>query len=422
MKKSKVMKITAIAVVIVLIAGAVIWKMLGIRAEGEENQGTTQIDTSKWDTENRVNIVYDEDGVPVPVPKGYTASSVLREFDGEGNKTKDGERTVNTGFVIYEGEEDIISDATKAMEEGEEKNQAIENDIYNAQTTRNQWVWVPVPNIDDIYYTDENGKKHGQLWEFSETGRTKINNSSTDYREPDIPTNHDYSSWLPDGFPEKTKTSLIYEVTQEFENTISSIKNYGGFYIGRYETGDLSKQKLKVIKGNTDISFQSWYTIYRKSKAIVQNENGNVRTNMIWGSLWDQTLEWLVQSGNKTYTQMVDSTSWGNHINSTFEFRDKNGDIVTKQGGYDYYGGFSKRIPTGSTEYTKANNIYDMAGNACEMLVGRSLVGGHFTYTGSNYSVSRRGVNNFEPYKAITGLTARYTCDALHKVIVSSNV
>ena len=186
MKKSKVMKITAIAVVIVLIAGAVIWKMLGIRAEGTENQGTTQIDTSKWDTENRVNIVYDEDGVPVPVPKGYTASSILREFDGEGNKTKDGERTVNTGFVIYEGEEDIISDVTKAMEDGEEKNQAIENDIYNAQTTRNQWVWVPVENMDDIYFTYEDGKKYGQLWNFSDTGRTKIEYSSTRYREPDV--------------------------------------------------------------------------------------------------------------------------------------------------------------------------------------------------------------------------------------------
>ncbi len=390
MKKSKVMKITAIAVVIVLIAGAVIWKMLGIRAEGTENQGTTQIDTSKWDTENRVNIVYDEDGVPVPVPKGYTASSILREFDGEGNKTKDGERTVNTGFVIYEGEEDIISDETKAMEDGEEKNQAIENDIYNAQTTRNQWVWVPVENMSDIYYVGEDGRKHGQLWAFSETGRTKIEYSSTGYREPDIADDYDTFEYLPKLFTEGKQTDLNDELQKEFEYTVNSIERYGGFYIGRYETGELKTQKAKVVKGNIDIYGPTWYGSYRKCKEITKNKN--VITSIIWGSLWDQTLEWIVctkftdEYGNKDYSKVgSDSSSWGNYINSTFEYKKTDGSIVKKE-----KANRSIIIPTGSTEYTNVNNIYDMAGNILDLTLetyynSRSFRGGYYYSDGAGY-------------------------------------
>ena len=93
---------------------------------------------------------------------------------------------------------------------------------------------------------------------------------------------------------------------------------------------------------------------------------------MILGSLWDETIEWLVKSGatnsegtTLTY-QLVgsDSTTWGNYKNATFKYiapnsekpeatENKNANSIT-------------RIPTGSAEYTKANNIYDMAGNAAE--------------------------------------------------------
>lgn len=425
MKKSKVMKITAIAVVIVLIAGAVIWKMLGIRAEGEENQGTTQIDTSKWDTENRVNIVYDEDGVPVPVPKGYTASSILREFDGEGNKTKDGERTVNTGFVIYEGEEDIISDATKAMEEGEEKNQAIENDIYNAQTTRNQWVWVPVENMSDIYFIYEDGKKYGQLWDFTDTGRTKrIRSQYSGYSEPHVIRSYwnntnDDSANLYKRLSEETMTSLNLELQDDFENTIASIEKYGGFYIGRYELGDLSKQKVKLVKGNTDIDRQNWYTLYRKSKAIFQKENENVRTSIIWGSLWDHTLEWLVNTkftdadGNKDYSKVAsDSTSWGNYANSTFTYKNENGNISTKSQGDKIM------IPTGSTEYTNANNIYDLAGNVRDWTLsgGRDYRGGYSQSQGS--SSPAREYGTMAPYSNKLGYSdIRSTNYALCEIV-----
>ena len=357
MKKRKIMTITAIALIIVIVAGAVIWKMLGIRAEGE----STQIDTSKWDTENRVNIVYDTEGVPVPVPKGYTASSL------------DDEHTVNTGFVIYEGEEAVT-----------------EENKDSAQRERNQWVWVPVTNVSDIYYIS-NGLKRGRMRYYTSY-----------YSEPGI-VSSDVSDYLSCYLAEENQIDLNDELQREFESTLNSIERYGGFYIGRYECSkpNYNNGKLKTVRMVYPLQ-NSWYTIYRDSKTIKENENKNVITNMIWGCLWDHTLNWFITSGNKTYNEIINSTSWGNYENVTFEYKDLSGNIVTK----DRW----KSIPTGSTEYTKANNIYDMAGNVWEWTLSgyfrdRTLRGGtYYDYEGRKGSV--RSYWNYWPAYSAGGQSA----------------
>lgn len=100
------------------------------------------------------------------------------------------------------------------------------------------------------------------------------------------------------------------------------------------------------------------------NEGTTQNGNNtkddNVETSMIWGCLWDETLQWLIDSGNKTNSEIKNSTSWGNYKNSTFEYTDTNENILTK------LQNTSIKIPSGSTAYTKANNIYDMGGNVYE--------------------------------------------------------
>ena len=86
------------------------------------------------------------------------------------------------------------------------------------------------------------------------------------------------------------------QLETEFNNMIASVEKYGGFYIGRYETGNLSQEKLSVIKNNKDINNQTWYTIYKKAKGIAVNDN--VTSTMIWGSQWDATMRWMYNSGN----------------------------------------------------------------------------------------------------------------------------
>ena len=138
---------------------------------------------------------------------------------------------------------------------------------------------------------------------------------------------------------------------------IESVDTYGGFYIGRYETGNINQDTPVVQKGNTNISSQTWYNMYKRCKNI-RGANTNVVTGMIWGNQWDRTLMWLIETGSKTKEEIADdSTSWGNYNNATFEYVNSSGSTATKNENS------STRIPTGNAEYTKANNIYDLAGN-----------------------------------------------------------
>ena len=52
---------------------------------------------------------------------------------------------------------------------------------------------------------------------------------------------------------------------------IESVDTYGGFYIGRYETGNLAESpntKPVVVKGNSSICNVNWYYQYQNSKLI----------------------------------------------------------------------------------------------------------------------------------------------------------
>ena len=155
-----------------------------------------------------------------------------------------------------------------------------------------------------------------------------------------------------------TRDKFLKEMQQSFYEMVKSVDTYGGFYIGRYETGNLSKNVPVVVKMNTDIASQTWYNMYKRSKRI-SGLNENVITNMVWGIQFDEVLKWLIDTGSKTNEEVAkDSTSWGNYSNATFEYTNTSGGTSTKSS--------STRIPTGSSEYTNANNIYDLAGNVWE--------------------------------------------------------
>ena len=173
---------------------------------------------------------------------------------------------------------------------------------------------------------------------------------------------------------------------------IESVEKYGGYYIGRYETGDLNKEQAVVVKGNTNIASQTWYTMYKKCKEL--EESNTVRTGMIWGNQFDRTLMWLIESGNKTKEEVIkDSKTWGNYSNATFEYTNSSGSTVTKNENS------SIRIPSGSSEYTKANNIYDIAGNAWDRTMeaysadNRVFRGGYYGYYGDDNPASFRFFN-----------------------------
>ena len=326
----------------------------------KENSAVLQATKSSANAINLENNEYmhveeDASGDKIPVPNGYVGSSVA------------GENEIDTGYVIYEGEESVT-----------------DSNVAEAQKNRNQYVWVPVPDISKFYGIDSNGKKWGKIYQFttrtnssslfdeitgtypynwSESNGVMTISSKTGRREPDVvpkagSTGYDMDSRLKTlGLGAKTTHEFLNQLEKEFNNMVASVEKYGGFYIGRYETGNINQETPVIRKGNTSINSQTWYNMYKRCKNI-KGTNTNVVTGMIWGNQWDRTLMWLIETGNKTKEQITDdSTSWGNYYNATFEYVNSSGSVATKNEGS------STRIPTGSSEYTKANNIYDLAGN-----------------------------------------------------------
>ena len=310
----------------------------GSETTPEEPEGCPAEEFEKWNgtSDEKVNAVQSTDTTPitVPVPKGYTASKVT------------GETTVEDGFVIYEGEEEV-NDTNKDT----------------AQTTRNQFVWVPVANPSEMYGRDENCKKWGKLYDFDENGITPYNwtekngvmsiTNATGNCEPDVVSS------------DSSNSVTLTQLETEFNSMIASVEKYGGFYIGRYETGNLKEAEAVVVKNNSDINNQTWYTMYNKSKGVAVNSN--VTTSMIWGCQWDAVMRWMYNSGDaekKKYT--YDSTGKGNYSGS--------------------------KKATGSDSAYAVNNIYDMAGNVLDWTI-EALITGNRVYRGGDCF----GDSNFHP-------------------------
>ena len=108
-----------------------------------------------------------------------------------------------------------------------------------------------------------------------------------------------------------SRNEFLQEMRETFHEMLVSVKTYGGFYIGRYETGNLSSKVPVVRKGNSVISGTQWYRMYKSCKNL-QGNNKKVKTEMIWGIQWDETVKWLVDSGDKTNSQIVHSKDFGN--------------------------------------------------------------------------------------------------------------
>ena len=396
MKNKKRVISVIIAIAILLVVVGTVLAVTGIsnnikeeKAQVVEEQTESKASEIVLENNKYMHVETDASGDKVPVPNGFVGSKAA------------GENEIDTGFVIYEGEEEVT-----------------DSNVQTAQTTRNQYVWVPVPDTSKFYGTDANGKSWGKIYNFTtgtnssntfdEVTGTYANNwsesngvmsisSSTSYREPDVLRERDTPYYLRRyGVSEDSMLDFLLRQQTDFKKMINSVEKYGGFYIGRYETGDLNQEVAVVQKGNTNIASQTWYAMYEKSKTLSDNNN-NIETGMIWGNQWDRTLMWLMECNAKDETTgkskeevIRDSTSWGNYNNATFTYTNSSGSTATKNSG------ISTRIPTGSTEYTKANNIYDLAGNMCDWTMEarrtsyRVCRGGGYYYVGTNYPASDR--------------------------------
>lgn len=104
--------------------------------------------------------------------------------------------------------------------------------------------------------------------------------------------------------------------------------------------------------------------------SVAKSYNSTLNSSIPTGAVWDRTLGWIYETGNKTLSELViDSKSWGNYHD----------DIYTSP--------FSEMYNTGSMSHTVANNIYDLAGNLFELTTEETMANGiHSVYRGGDYS------------------------------------
>ena len=397
--KKTVVKVVSIIIVLAIIVGvaiAVTYNQNVMLADNEKMEEQEETRELVLEDNEYMHVETDASGDEVPVPNGFVGSSVS------------GENEIDTGFVIYEGEEEVT-----------------ESNVQTAQTSRNQYVWIPVEDISKFYGTDANGKSWGKIYNYTTgtntsstfdevTGTYAYNWSETNgvmsitrtsgsnsYREPDVLRDYDTPFYLRTyKVSEDSQLDFLLRQQTDFKKMINSVEKYGGFYIGRYETGVLNQEVAVVQKGRTNIASQIWYAMYEKCKTLSDNNN-NIETGMIWGNQWDRTMMWLMECNaenpetGKTKEEVISaSTSWGNYSNATFTYTNSSGGTSTKNSGSGVI------IPTGSAEYTKANNIYDLAGNVREWTMeanftnNRVMRGGSYFNTGSTYPARNRDYDN----------------------------
>ncbi|MCX8075030.1 MAG: hypothetical protein N2749_05540 [Clostridia bacterium] len=211
-------------------------------------------------------------------------------------------------------------------------------------------------------------------------------------------TNVPYSKWC--------TTSIAYNDAGISDDTVPSGFNvnnitttYKGFYIARYEASfDYNLGSIRVAsKKSTNTTLTDWSSTrnatyngylwnwinYTEAKTYSENMASSygynttlVGTNLITGTQWDTVLKWIQNSGKSA----TNSRTWGNHNNSLSPAN---------------VSGYGSLQVSGYSNFWKAKNIYDLAGNSWEWSSEKYLTffvyrGGDYADNGLNYPAANR--------------------------------
>lgn len=267
---------------------------------------------------------------------------IERNIIAEQNSTIDGRIPCFYNPVIPQGFKAIGNEEDETIDEkakwGEQN--AYLYGLVIEDKNGNQFVWIPVENMEIFKRTD--WQKNAPKETIDETYVEPIENEEEDYYK------------------------MYYKV-----------KKYGGFYIGRYETGDLTAPSERTAVKNSDsIGIKKHLNAYNyvpfklstiNKREITgaeelainfgkQNSYKTVTTSVVYGVQWDSMLRFVVSDVNN----VNNSLRWGNYSTSELNYTDVNGNSYVKKSGE------VRLLKTGASEDTKAKNIYDIAGNTYE--------------------------------------------------------
>ena len=271
----------------------------------------------------------------------------------------------------------------------------------NGYSNGNEWVWVPVNSTvgNDDYYgtestatalagaTDVTYTKYSKLYSFNGTTREDYGTfhpvrtttatlskpsttSSPGYREIAILTNGttvegaNYGSinnrTTGTAFTNVTDVAIQYK--NDYDSMVSSVDKYHGFYIGRYELSNIGGT-AKEKPGNSYTN-ETWYSLYNKCLTFGKKDSNNMQiteSSMMYGALWDATMQWLANSNISVGYTGNDTSGYGNYKEENVIVSNENNNTIKVKSS-----GTSTKLQTGQTSYTGRKNIYDISGNCLE--------------------------------------------------------
>jgi len=287
------------------------------------------------------------------IPEGFTVSGI------------DTEQGITTGLVTY-----IIPNDVDITEENFWTEDENENDYPDVMEEYDQFVWIPVDNINDMYMCQsEDGTKSckivvehnqaickthnstqmaGRLY----TSSSNLNSTSQkygyetkgiEYNEP-YKNNHG-ASYLTQNFAALgeeycTAEGLANLMQDEYNTIVKSVVKSKGFYISRYETNN-TKSAMGI-----SIKLTSWYGAYKSALLYFDNQNirtSSVKCTMMQGAAYDQIIKYV----NGTNYNALSAENVSHDLSSSY-----------KTGGIGY---------SGTVTYNdNPKNIFDLEGNLRE--------------------------------------------------------
>ena len=362
----------------------------------------------------------------------------------EQRKLAQAEALMNTEKTTYKGVT-LPEGFAPTKIEGED---SIDGGLVITDGYGNEYVWVEVPiaevfsgvSIENTKEMTDNDYKtiQGKLQEYV----ADYNNSSyydVWYANDDGKTITEET----DGLTERQKELKngcglsYYEYKSAYRSMLKSIYSYGGFWIGRYETGIYGSVTDTTIAriSHTDVSVGTspkgivqknaipYNNIYCSEAQNIANEistNSNYRSSLLFGIQWNLVCKYLENDTMLSIKSLnSDSSCFGNYSNKEItiknlnakKFKDDNWskmDENKKEG--------SILLSTGASEYTKKMNIYDFAGNEWEWTLEKTQYvnfpctsrGGNFSNSGEKTPAASYN-NNSSINAGYTGIGFRVT-------------
>ena len=171
---------------------------------------------------------------------------------------------------------------------------------------------------------------------------------------------------------------------------LNCIKNNGGFYIGKYETGIIDESiasnatyvsGFRTSGGNTtqpaaiipNLQPYTYLTCEQATTLAKDFAKGGKTSSLLFGIQWDLVLKYLKVKENLTNSVLTgNSESWGNYDGVTYNITNTNAWYSTNYGAnwtkgpYNNISGGEILLTTGAINSFMKQNIYDFAGNVGE--------------------------------------------------------